>query len=110
MEEEDDGEDGDITPVARDDDAFLGQHHDAFEVPDTEADGGETPDDCMAQVTESEGHTASPLLNKLVMTLMLDASRMINWRRLCTLRLCNRTPGLRQRWGNSIVMRVQEDP
>ena len=46
LEEEDDGEDGDITPMARDDDAFLGLHQRAFEVPDREANGGETPDDC----------------------------------------------------------------
>ena len=50
LEEEDGGEDGDTTPMARDDDAFLGLHHGAFEVPDMEADDGETPDDCMAQV------------------------------------------------------------
>ena len=37
-------------PMALDDDAFLGLHHGAFEVPDMEADEGETPDDCMAQV------------------------------------------------------------
>ena len=36
--------------MARDDDAFLGLHHGAFEVPDMEAENGETPDDCMAQV------------------------------------------------------------
>ena len=39
-----------ITPLARDDDAFLGLHHGAFEVPDMEAENDETPDDCMAQV------------------------------------------------------------
>ena len=50
LEEEDDGDDGDITPMARDDDAFLGLHHGAFEVPDMEADDGELRDDCKAQV------------------------------------------------------------
>ena len=49
-EEKDGGDDGDITPMARDDDAFFGLHHGAFEVPDMEAENGETPDDCMAQV------------------------------------------------------------
>ena len=36
--------------MARDDDAFLGLHHGAFEVPDMEAENEEMPDDCMAQV------------------------------------------------------------
>ena len=40
LEEEDDGDDGDINPMARDDDAFLGLHHGAFEVPDMKAKDG----------------------------------------------------------------------
>ena len=39
-----------MTVMARDDDAFLGLHHGAFEVPDMEAENCEMPDDCMAQV------------------------------------------------------------
>ena len=31
--------------MARDDDAFLGLHHGAFEVPDMEAENGETLDE-----------------------------------------------------------------
>ena len=50
LEEEDDGENGDITLMARDDDAFLGLHRGAFEVPDMAADDGELSDDCKAQV------------------------------------------------------------
>ena len=74
VEEEDGGDDCDITLMARDDDAFLGLHHGVFEVPDMEAENGETPDDF----------------------------------RLCRLRLCNRTPCLRERWGNSFDLGVQE--
>ena len=92
--------------MTRDDDVFLGLHHGAFEVPDMEADDGETPDDCMAQFKRVK---ATPLLSKLVMTLVLDAHRMINWRRLCSLRLCTRKPCLRRLWGTSIVTVVQED-
>ena len=79
--------------MARDDDAFLGLHHGAFEVPDMEAENEETPDDCMAQVKRVKA-TRFPRSKKLAMTLVLDAIRKANWLRL---HLCNRTLCLRER-------------
>ena len=46
--------------MARDDDAVLGLHHGAFEVPNMEADDGELRDDCQAQVKRVK---ATPLPN-----------------------------------------------
>ena len=57
--EEGGGDDGDITPMAQEDDAFLGLHHGAFEVHDMEDENGETPDYCMAQVKRVKA-TPSP--------------------------------------------------
>ena len=45
------GDDCEITPMAQDDDAFLGLHHGAFEVHDMEDENDGIPeDDCSAQV------------------------------------------------------------
>ena len=45
------GDDCEITPMAQEDDAFLGLHHGAFEVHDMEDEDDENPDDdCSAQV------------------------------------------------------------
>ena len=49
--EEGGGDDGDITPMAQEDDALLGLHHGAFEVHDMEDENDGMPeDDCLAQV------------------------------------------------------------
>ena len=52
LEEEDSDGDGDLTPMAQNDDAYLGLHHGAFDAPGMEVDAAEPPDDslCLAQV------------------------------------------------------------
>ena len=105
--EEDGGDDCDITPMARDDDAFLGVHHGAFEVPDMEAENGETLDDCMAQVKRVKA-TPRPTFEETCDDIGSGRFTHANWLRLCRLRLCNRTPCLRERWGNSFDLGVQE--
>ena len=92
LEEEDGGDDGDITPIgASMMMRSVGPHHGALEVPDMEADDGETPDDCMAQVKR------------------VKATPCPTFEQTCNDIVCTRKPCLQATvGGNSIVMGVQE--